>query len=109
MGTNSRVIGAWREATDRIRDERIYLRPSWTSREVAHEVRTAADNEAVGSVLVELGDISTRARYSSLVADEFDVERAWDLLEQLETEFDSKRGLIARLKCRIRPHSLVNR
>lgn len=109
VNANTRIIGAWREAVDRIRDERIDLRPSWTNREVAANVQTATGNEAVGAVLVELGDISARARYSTVLVEEAEVEDAWELLDRLEAEFDTERSPIARLRSRVRLRSLFLR
>jgi TgpA N-terminal domain/Transglutaminase-like superfamily/Domain of unknown function (DUF4129) len=71
------IMGAWREARDRMSDRNVRIPPSATAREIS--VRCAdADRPELGDRISAFGPLVDGALYAPEGPDEADVDAAWD-------------------------------
>ncbi|OLF10371.1 hypothetical protein BU204_31705 [Actinophytocola xanthii] len=104
-GTATRVLGAWREATDRLLERGVPVSAALTATEVA-ERATGALRVAAAPV-VRLAPLATAAVYAPEEPDEHAVEEAWELEFRLRRELYPRRFLPRRLAAGLDPRPLL--
>ncbi|MBP2329531.1 transglutaminase-like putative cysteine protease [Kibdelosporangium banguiense] len=104
-GNSARVVGAWREAMDRLAEHGVRTPASLTAFEAA-EHATEALGPAVGGIVVDLAEFATRAVYSADEPDSDAVRQAWALEARLRRQLFARLSL-QWLMARLSPRPLV--
>jgi transglutaminase-like putative cysteine protease len=104
-GNAVRVVGAWREATDRLVERGVPVPVSLTAREAAE--RAVSVLGAAADALVRLAPLATAAVYAPDEPDDHVVEQAWQLEAQLRRRLYPRRVSVRRLMAGLDPRPLL--
>jgi transglutaminase-like putative cysteine protease len=103
-----RVLAAWAEVVDRLRETGVRVPVSRTSSEVAADVRSGPAAVAARSVDA-LAPIVTAAVYAPEPPTEADAAKAWELVGRIRRETAAVLGLGVRLRALVDPRPLLPR
>ena len=103
-----RVVAAWREAVDRLRERAVTVPSSLTAAETVGRARSGV-NPAVIEPLADLAPIVTAAVFAPKEPDEPTVRRAWALEAQVRRSIDAGAPLASRVRAVVDPRPLLPR
>jgi transglutaminase-like putative cysteine protease len=101
-----RIVGAWRELTDRLRERGLGVSGSLTPEEVAERVR-ARLGERPASPVAELAPIISAAIYAPFEPDRQAVDEAWRLEGLARRELDRRTSPAVRVRVLVDPRPLL--
>lgn len=101
----ARVLGAWREMTDRLTERGVTFPVSLTAQETAEHAQSVLGSTA-GSVTAA-APLATAAVFAPGEVHEQDATRAWHLEAQLRTDLYPRRLFARRLLARVDPRPLL--
>jgi hypothetical protein len=104
--TAQRIVGAWREGTNRLRESGFAVPPTLTPSEVGRRTGERFGAEA-GSSVSSMSPLVAEAVYAAELPDEDAVVRAWDLEAELRSILDGRRSFVQRLLVWIDPRPLL--
>jgi hypothetical protein len=99
------VLGAWREATDRLIERGVPVPASLTAYEVVDQATRVLGTTA--DALVRLAPLATAAVYAPGEPDDDAVEQAWLLESRLRQQLYPRRSFLRRLGAGLDPRPLV--
>jgi hypothetical protein len=104
--TAQRIVGAWRESTNRLRESGFAVPGALTPSEVGRRAGERFGEEA-GTSVAALSPLVSAAVFAPELPDEDAVVRAWDLEAELRSILDGRRSFVQRLLVWIDPRPLL--
>lgn len=104
--TSDRIIGAWQESTNRLRENGYAVPESLTPNEVGQQTGDRFGS-AAGTSVATMSPLMAEAIYADEQPDENAVVRAWDLEGELRSILDGRRSLVRRWLTWIDPRPLL--
>lgn len=104
--TAARIVGAWRESTNRLRESGFAVPAALTPSEAGRRVAERFGSEA-GTSVTAMSPLVSAAVYAPELPDEEAVVRAWDLEAELRAILDGRRSFAGRLRALIDPRPLL--
>jgi hypothetical protein len=103
-----RVVAAWRETVDRLRERAVAVPSSLTAAETVERARSSV-GPAVVEPLADLAPIVTAAVFAPQEPDEPTARRAWALEAQVRRSIDAGTPLVTRTRAAVDPRPLLPR
>ncbi|GGM40238.1 hypothetical protein GCM10012275_09030 [Longimycelium tulufanense] len=100
----ARALGAWHEAIERLVERGITIPVTMTAREIAERATSVLGSEA--DAVVAMAPLATAAEFAADAPDEHDVQRAWQLENQLRRQMSARRSWLSWLRAQLNPRPL---
>lgn len=101
----ARIVGAWRETTDRLVEHGLGVPQSWTAQEVARRAERQLGEPA--SAVAVLAPIVTKAIFCPTPPDDDTIRRAWELDARLGRDLRRAGGPFSRVRAWLDPRPLI--
>jgi hypothetical protein len=101
----ARIVGAWRETTDRLVARGVGVPQSLTAQEVARRAEQQLGEPA--AVVAVLAPIVTKAIFYPIPPDDDTVRKAWELDAQLSRDLRRVDGPLGRVRAWLDPRPLI--